>query len=62
MTVAQVNRYIDNLRYRTFKKVSPNVFRRFPNIDKQTLRDIISKRLHDIRTTLAHNRIYQVKI
>ena len=62
MTETDVNNYIDKLRFRTFKKVAPNVFRRFPNIDKKTLREIIARRIHDIRTTLAHNRIYQVKI
>ena len=62
MTESQINKYIDKLRYRTFKKVAPNVFKKFPNIDKKTLKEIINKRLHDIRTTLTHNRIYQVKI
>ena len=62
MTESDVNNYIDKLRFRTFKKVAPNVFRRFPNIDKKTLREIIARRIHDIRTTLSHNRIYQVKI
>ena len=62
MTETEINNYIDRLRYRTFKKIAPNVFRKFPNIDKKDLKEIINKRLHDIRTTIIRNKIYQVKI
>ena len=62
MSEAEINSYIDKLRFRSYNKVAPNVLKRFPNIDKKTLREIIARRIHDKRTTLAHNRIYQVKI
>ena len=44
MTESQINKYIDKLRYRTFKKVAPNVFKKFPNVDKKTIKEIINCR------------------
>ena len=62
MTESEVNEYIDTLRFRTLKKVEPLVRRKFPNVDKESLKEIVRKRIHDKRTTRNHNRIYQVKI
>ena len=62
MTETRVNNYIDKLRFRTYKKVLPNVLHKFPNMDKDTVREIVRKRLHDKVTTNTHKRIYQVKI
>ena len=62
MTETQVNDYIDKLRFRTYKKVLPNVLHKFPNMNKDTVREIVRKRIHDRVITNTHKRIYQVKI
>ena len=58
----KVNSLIDSLRFRTYNKVYRAVKKRFPNIEDDELKEIISKRLHDKRPPNRIKRLYQVKI
>ena len=57
-----VNRIIDKTRFRTFPKLRAAVRKDNPDITNKELRDIISRRNHDIRLGRVRNKIYQVKI
>ena len=57
-----VNHIIDKTRFRTFPKVRAAVRKDYPEITDKELRDIISRRNHDVRPGRVRNKIYQVKI
>ena len=62
MTESQINKFIDSLRFRSFKRVADAVKRRFPNTTDKDLRNIIKKRIHDKRMSRERRKIYQVKV
>ena len=61
-TKSTINKEIDKLRFRTFRKVYRIVKKRHPNIKDSELRKIISERLHNRRPSKQIQRVYQVKI
>ena len=62
MSEEEINKYIDKLRFRTFKKLAPKIKNKFPNVDDKTIKKIINKRIHDKLISRNHKKIYQVKI
>ena len=61
-TEESINRIIDKTRFRTFPKVRTAVRKDHPHITDKELRDIFSRRNHDVRPGRVRNKIYQVKI
>ena len=62
MSQSQINQFIDTMHFKSFKKLSKEVKRRYPQITDQQLREILRKRIHDKRMSRDRKKIYQVKI
>ena len=62
MSQSQINQFIDTLHFHSFKKLSREVKRQYPNVSDKELRDILRKRIHDKRMSRDRRKIYQVKV